>query len=439
MVRVLLLVMIGTSMAVLSGADEPATTPPPHSIVYKQTKQGELRLAVHYPKNWQATDKRPGIVFFFGGGWTNGKLDQFLPQAAALANRGMVALRADYRVKSRHNVSPRECVEDAKSAVRWIRTHAAELGIDPERIVAAGGSAGGHLAACTALTPGLDAAEEDPLVSSRPNALVLFNPVLRFADIPKLMVRIDGDEELGQALSPVLHLAQDSPPAIVFFGSVDELAPMGEEFLKRSREVGCRVELSIADGQAHGYFNRSPWRERTTQEMDAFLVSLGYLSPQEKGANQFGQQWLESLRVTPSKAEDRIDPRVEAGALTLHIYCPSGIGRATVTSPEGLWPERVRLHLHLGGLEHVEVSNGRLHLTGEFSSHGAAPAMLRPSAGDANRESRVASPIRAHNAAGQPVSELPGKDGYFEIDLPPEFLADQPKSLDVQWIDFYRQ
>ena len=64
-------------------------------------------------------------------------------------------------MKSRHGVTPKECVEDAKSAVRWLRQNAAKLGIDPNRIVAAGGSAGGHIAACTGLAPGLEADGED--------------------------------------------------------------------------------------------------------------------------------------------------------------------------------------------------------------------------------------------------------------------------------------
>lgn len=73
-----------------------------------------------------------------------------------------------------------------------------KLGIDPDRIVAAGGSAGGHIAACTALIPGLDADDEDAKISSQPNALVLFNPVLRFTGIPQLMERMGGDEALWE-------------------------------------------------------------------------------------------------------------------------------------------------------------------------------------------------------------------------------------------------
>jgi len=252
------------------------------SFVYKKTKQADLELVVHYPPGWTDHDKRPAIVFFFGGGWENGTIKAFEPQSKHLASRGMVAARADYRVKSRHGVTPKECVEDAKSAVRWLRANAAKLGIDPDRIVAAGGSAGGHIAACTAFTPGLDAEGEDAKISSRPNVLVLFNPVLRFVGIPELMGRISNNETLGKAISPTLHLTKDSPPTLIFFGTADRLAAMGDEFMKKSKELGHPAELFTAEGQPHGFFNRPPWQEKTTQRMDEFLVSIGYIPPGEK-------------------------------------------------------------------------------------------------------------------------------------------------------------
>jgi acetyl esterase len=252
------------------------------SFVYKKTKHADLELVVHYPSGWKDSDKRPAIVFFFGGGWTGGKIEQFEPQASHLARRGMVAARADYRVKTRQGATPKECVEDAKSAVRWMRANAAKLGVDPDRIVAAGGSAGGHIAACTAFTPGLDADDEDAEISSKPNALVLFNPVLRFTGIPQLMERIDGDEALGKALSPTLHLTKDSPPTLIFFGTADRLAIMGDEFMKKSKEQEHRAELFTAEDQPHGFFNRSPWQEKTTLRMDEFLVSIGYLPSGEQ-------------------------------------------------------------------------------------------------------------------------------------------------------------
>jgi acetyl esterase/lipase len=247
------------------------------TFAYKKTKQTDLEIIVHYPPGWKETDKRPAIVFFFGGGWTNGSVKQFESQATYLASRGMVAARADYRVKSRQGVTPKECVEDAKSAVRWLRQNAAKLGIDPDRIVAAGGSAGGHIAACTALAPGLDAEGEDMAISSKPNAMVLFNPVLRFDNLPQQLQRMVSDEAVAKAISPTLYLTKDTPPTLLLYGSADRLAAQGEEFMKKSKELGHRAEMFTAEGQKHGFFNRPPWQEKTTQRMDEFLVSIGYL------------------------------------------------------------------------------------------------------------------------------------------------------------------
>lgn len=247
------------------------------TFTYKKTKQAELGLVVHYPPKWKTQDQRPAIVFFFGGGWTNGSIQQFEPQARYLASRGMVAVRADYRVKSRHEVTPEACVEDAKSAIRWVRQHAGELGIDPQKIVAAGGSAGGHLAACTSLCAGLEAAGEDRGISSQPNALVLFNPVLDMTP-PHLAARLGNDEKLARQISPTIHLTKETPPALLFYGTADQLLSQGEEFIKKSKEIGHRAELFTAEEMDHGFFNRSPWQERTLARADEFLAALGYLS-----------------------------------------------------------------------------------------------------------------------------------------------------------------
>jgi acetyl esterase/lipase len=247
------------------------------SFVYKHAKQGDLELLVDYPPNWRESDHRPAIVFFFGGGWQNGSTRQFEPQATYLAGRGLVAVRADYRVKARQDVTPKECVEDAKSAMRWVRKNATTLGIDPDRIIAAGGSAGGHLAACTFFTPGLDAEGEETSISCKPCALVLFNPVLRFDNVPSLMERIGDDEVLGKAISPTVHLTKDAPPTIMFYGTDDKLMAQGEEYMKRMHELGRNCELFKAEGQRHSFFNRAPWQERTLARADEFLASLGYL------------------------------------------------------------------------------------------------------------------------------------------------------------------
>lgn len=243
--------------------------------VYKKTPKGDLRMTVHFPPGWKAGEKRAAVVFFFGGGWKGGTVRQFADQAAYLASRGMVAARADYRVKSRHGVTPDACVEDAKSAVRWLRRKATDLGIDPDRLVGSGGSAGGHIAACAAMTPGLDAKGEDAAISSKPNALVLFNPVLDLRNLGRHSAGL-GAETL-KAISPNLHIRKDTPPAILFYGSEDRFLAHGRAMLATSKEVGNRVELWTAAGQPHGFFNRPPWKQLTEIEADKFLVSLGYL------------------------------------------------------------------------------------------------------------------------------------------------------------------
>ena len=117
---------------------------PDEQKTYKKVGKVELQLHIFNPKGHKASDQRPAIVFFFGGGWSGGTPSQFYPQCEYLAKRGMVAISAEYRVKSRNGTSPLECVKDGNSAVRWVRSHAEELGIDPSKLAAGGGSAGGH-------------------------------------------------------------------------------------------------------------------------------------------------------------------------------------------------------------------------------------------------------------------------------------------------------
>src|SRR5581483_377266 len=149
------------------------------------------------------------------------------------------------------------------------------LGVDADKIVAAGGSAGGHIAACTAL--GAPLPGEDTAVSCKPSALVLFNPVLRFEGLPDLVKRLGDNAKLAHALSPTLFLSKQSPPTILFYGNQDRLLAQGEEFLAQAKKHGARGEVFLADGVGHGFFNRSPWQEKTLRRADEFLASLGYL------------------------------------------------------------------------------------------------------------------------------------------------------------------
>ncbi|MEQ2008717.1 MAG: alpha/beta hydrolase [Limisphaerales bacterium] len=249
-------------------------------FTYKQSPQGGLKLLVHYPPDWKAADKRPAIVFFFGGGWKNGTTAQFLNQATYLATRGMVAVRADYRVESRQHTTPESAVEDAKSAVRWVRAHSTELGVDAQRIVASGGSAGGHLAACTGMTDAFEAKDEDAKISSRPNAMVLFNPALDMAalDVAAKWPEGKGDgKTIVPQLDPARFIKSDVVPTVIFFGTADRMLDHARAFADKSKALGNRCEVFTAADQPHGFFNRAPWQEVTLRQTDVFLTSLGYL------------------------------------------------------------------------------------------------------------------------------------------------------------------
>lgn len=248
-------------------------------IVYKTIGDVELKLHVFEPA--ETGTNRPAIVFFFGGGWKSGTPKQFYPHCDYFTDRGMVAVSAEYRVKSRHGTTPFECVEDGKSAVRWIRANAAELGVDPDRIAAGGGSAGGHVAACTALIEGLEA--EDAAVPSTPNALVLFNPVADTTRIKQSADRFGGRET---EISPAHHVRSGLPPTIIFHGTADETVPFEsvERFRDRMLEAGNRCELVAFEGKGHGFFNKNRDEtsfDETIRAADAFLVSLGWLQPGE--------------------------------------------------------------------------------------------------------------------------------------------------------------
>src|SRR5437868_9283905 len=172
-------------------------------FVYKQTPQGELRMYFAMPAGWSPSDKRPVMVFFFGGGWTGGRVFACVKEAEHFAMRGVVVGLAVYRVRNRQGVMLDKCAEDARSAVRWVRANCQKLGADPERLIAGGGSAGGHIAACTAIANAPNSDTDDLDVSSIPNALLLYYPVASLVDGSRAgaFQRLLGDD-LAAKLSP---------------------------------------------------------------------------------------------------------------------------------------------------------------------------------------------------------------------------------------------
>ena len=279
----LALMLLVMTTAAEDAETEPPTPPAPSAEhVYKTTPQGELTLYVFAPRD-TGDGQRPGIVFFHGGGWNGGKPDQFFRHARHLAEHGMVAVSVQYRLKNDHGTTPLESLRDALSAMRWVRAHARDLGLDPDRLAAAGGSAGGQLAAATA-TLSDETAERlnedlNPAVSFRPHALVLFNPV--YDNGPGGF----GHGRFGEDwrdISPLHNLHAGMPPTLVMLGDQDELIPVAtaQDFRDQMQDAGVRSELIVYPGQTHGFFNRGGEDGaygQTVADMTDFLRSLGWI------------------------------------------------------------------------------------------------------------------------------------------------------------------
>lgn len=243
--------------------------------VYRTVADTELKLYLLGESDLE--HPKPAIIFFFGGGWKGGSPEQFQKQSRHLAKRGMIAICADYRVNKRQGVKPVECVKDGKACLAWVRANSKRLGIDPNRICAAGGSAGGHVAACTGTLSGLGSDE-------RPNAMILFNPVTLLADLGEWKVSYGKNRDLGikpELLSPCHHIGKHTPPTLIMHGTGDttvdfQTARAFETILKKANRP---VTLVSYPKQGHGFFNRGKNFTATLAESDRFLVALGWLPP----------------------------------------------------------------------------------------------------------------------------------------------------------------
>jgi acetyl esterase/lipase len=259
-----------------------AKAPVGEAHTYKRVGDRELKLYVVRPADWKPTDRRPAIVFFHGGGWTGGSPNQFNEHSTYFASRGLVCIQVQYRLLTGEPAAtPEACIHDARSAMRWVRARAAEFGLDPQRIAAGGGSAGGHLAAHVGLVDRVDGPTDDLKISPKPAALLLFNPVLDNGPGGWGTARV---RDRFPEFSPAHNVSRDDPPAVVFLGTKDNLIPVAtmERFKSAMTAVGVRCDLHLYEGAAHGFFNHrgadgGAHYALTVRAADKFLASLGWL------------------------------------------------------------------------------------------------------------------------------------------------------------------
>lgn len=251
------------------------------TLTYKTVGDVSLQMDIYTPTTVTSTDTAPTIIFFFGGGWETGNRTQFKYYAELYATKGIITVLADYRIKSIHNTTPIESLKDAKSAIRYLKLHAETLHIDTTKLIAAGGSAGGQLAAASFTNETVNEDTDDLTVSAKSKFLILFNPVVDNS------INGYGYEAMGdlwEEISPLHNVKAPFAPTLYMVGSNDKLAPasMAQVFKQKIEEVGGRCDLIIYPGWNHGFFNPEENRPQVVQDVDAFLISIGCLAEDDR-------------------------------------------------------------------------------------------------------------------------------------------------------------
>lgn len=259
-------------------ADLGSVLEPSEKITYKTIGKVQLQLHIFRPVQSGKSGKvTPAFVIFHGGGWMGGEPRVGYPFAKHYADRGWTGISVQYRLITKANhLSAVDCDKDARSAIRYIRAHAKQLGINSKEIIAAGLSAGGQLAAATALFDGMDDESDDLKISPIPQALVLYYSVVDTS--PEGY----GHEKAGpdwQQTSPLYRVKSGMPPVILFHGSKDNTAPYkgAVDFRSAVLNAGSRCELVTFDGGGHSYFMKDNRLFNDVMlKTDLFLKSLGF-------------------------------------------------------------------------------------------------------------------------------------------------------------------
>lgn len=252
--------------------------------VLREYREG-LSLNIYLPEDHAPGDRRTGMIWVHGGGWGRGSPELMDHLCRFFAARGAVTIAPYYRLTRQDQVTVFECVADIRAAVAWVRQHADELGIDPDRIVLLGDSAGGPLAACAGIVP--ESPETGVPEKSRPNALVLFNAVLDTVprdgwDLSRQIGEV-GDDFAARSrdLSPMHHIASGAPPTLLLHGDQDRTTPLewSVRFAELMEEAGNTAYLRIFENKAHAFIIRGRGSDaiilKSLEDVGSFLHEQG--------------------------------------------------------------------------------------------------------------------------------------------------------------------
>jgi acetyl esterase len=254
---------LGLTRAAWAQTPTPPPDAPPAIRTYKTV--GGVDLAVHvFGPPTRDLKPRPTIVLLHGGGWNVGSPEWTYSQARRYAAKGLTAIAIQYRLSDFQAITPLDAMADTRDAMRWIRTHARELRVDPRKIAIYGWSAGGHLGVSATL---FDDAPKGS-VSGAPDALVLMSPAVSVTSSGYLRSLLLGRAE-NTTISPADHVRAGMPPMIIFSGDQDVVTPNGAagRFCTAVKTAGNRCELHVYPGVGHLLTRKL---DREAQEMGPF-------------------------------------------------------------------------------------------------------------------------------------------------------------------------
>ena len=232
-------------------------------VVYGDAGNRPLRLDIYRSE----TPNGAAVLIVHGGGWSRGSKDMLTEASSLLARQGFVVLAQEYRLTGEAPFPAN--IHDVKRAIRWAKTHAPDLGFDPDKLCLEGHSAGAHLVLLAAGTPD-DARLAPPEglgdVSQEVAAVCAIYPPTLFhtgetrpsGSLPaRVLPGADASEAAARLASPIEHVTGAYPPTMLLHGDADKVVPVSasRRFEERLRAVGGKVELHIYAGLPHGFAN----------------------------------------------------------------------------------------------------------------------------------------------------------------------------------------
>lgn len=246
---------------------------------YKSVDGFELDVHLFLPKA-SFKRKRPTIVNFHGGSWSEGKPDWSFYSCREYAKKGWVACAVEYRISQRHGTLPFSAVKDAKSAIRWLRQNAAAYNIDENRIVATGNSSGGHLVLASALADNSNEESDNQKVSAIPNLLIVQAGVFDLMDRNTAWIRKELEiEDMVKEISPIHLVKKNCPPILIIHGTEDRNCPYSsaQGFVDKMNQTGnFNIQFIPLVGAEHFFWYNPTYASKITESTESFLKRYGY-------------------------------------------------------------------------------------------------------------------------------------------------------------------